>query len=336
MNNGLKKYAMICVAAVALACILIHGMAALSVRILDALDEKYMAYYEKNAKGVSSPWYRDGLHLVDEGFITELEAKDPGKGEIISIGSSMSRICFRSEVAGDPYRFLVCGNGCWKSDRQLYELYKMSGAENEKDAIILEFSFSTFRNMETSITQTILDKWGRYSVTEDGGIKEGSPVLTPVYALNVDMMRLQNIWELGKDIAFKDCDPFDLGEEIPGNFINNYFNYETVAGSCNMTEEMKDSMRALIEDISSEHTLVAELSPLPKGLAATDFGRQLNEYLDEELIPYLDEQGIAYLDYRQDHEDSDFCDGVHLGYEASVRYTEKLRNDMNGVIDGGR
>lgn len=336
MKKGIRIYVLICAAVILAACLLIHGIALLSVGILDRLDEKYLSYYKENRKGVSAPWYRDGLHIVDEGFIRELEEKSPQKADVIAIGSSMTIMPFNPKKAEDngyAYRFLVCGNGCWKSDRQLYELYREAGCENEDDIIKLEVSFSTFRDMETTITQTILDKWDKYSVFGEERIRQEPGWLSPVYALNLDLMRIQNLWEIGKDMAFGDEDPFGSGERIPGNFLNNYFSYEAVAESCNMTADMKEYMKDLMEDISSDHRLVVELSPLPAGLAATDFGQQLTAYMDEELIPCLEERGIPYFDYRYDYRDSEYCDGVHLGYEASLRYTGKLRKDMNGVMD---
>ena len=119
---------------------------------------------------------------------------------------------------------------------------------------------------------------------------------------------------------------------IPGNFRNNYFNYDTVASNCSMDEDMKEHVMALIKRIDSEHELVVELSPLPPGLAETDYGKQFNEYVEGELLPKLSEMDIKVLDYREDYENEEFCDGVHLGYDAGVRYTKKLTEDLNGVI----
>lgn len=79
--------------------------------------------------------------------------------------------------------------------------------------------------------------------------------------------------------------------------------------------------------------MVIELSPIPQGLLATDYGKEYNYYVDNELIPKLISNGIQYLDYRYRYEDSEFADGVHLGYNAGIDYTNELNKDLNNIIN---
>lgn len=322
-----------------LSMLMLAGLSQASLRLLNRLNNRYMKLYTAGERGVSSPWYLNGYHIVDEGFIDELSEIKNWDKNIVSIGSSLSVISFQPTIAepegGYEYRFLVCGNGCWKSDEQLYGIYKVSGSERKEDIVKLEVSFSTFREMETSITETVVSKWRRYRINPDNSVERTEDILTPVCKMNEALIRMQNVWELGQDINEQLGNRIrGQGDEmiIPGNFRNNYFNYDTVASNCSMDEDMKEHVMALIKRIDSEHELVVELSPLPPGLAETDYGKQFNEYVEGELLPKLSEIDIKVLDYREDYENEEFCDGVHLGYDAGVRYTKKLTEDLNGVI----
>ena len=335
MKKGLFSYFAILIPAMGLAVLLLAVLSKGSSALLEAMNVKYMAQYRAGERGISSPWYEDGYHIVDEGFMRELELIGENDNNIISLGSSMSVIPFsRQEAEGDPhsYRFLVCGNGCWRSDIQLYNMYCASGFAHEGDIIKLEVSFSTFRPMELSITRSVTDKWGAYIIDDEDNVRPAAAPLAPVYALNRSLIRLQNVFELEEDARGQVWDNFVKGTDrpvVPGNFRNDYFNYQAVADSCGMDEDMKQKMEQLIDRIASEHVLVVELSPLPGGLADTAYGRQLEDYIETELIPLLYKKGIRVLDYRRDFADEDFCDGVHPGYEAGIRYTRKLLADMN-------
>ncbi len=336
LPRSLVKYLLILLLVLFGAVGVVYGLAALSVAVLDGLNNRYMGYYKDEMRGVSSPWYLNGFHIVDEGFVDELYEMKNWEKDVVNIGSSLSVISFQPTITqlkdGYEYRFLVCGNGCWKSDEQLYNIYKASGAEGKDDIVKLEVSFSTFRDMDVSITETVIAKWRRFRVNGDNSVTKTSPLLIPVSHLNLQLIRIQNVWELGSDCITQ----WKSGTEdiiIPGNFRNNYFNYDTVASNCHMTKDMQKHVEALIDRIDSEHTLVVELSPLPRGLAQTEYGQQLNDYIDNDLIPALKEKGIRYFDYRTDYEDDEFCDGVHLGYDAGVRYTRKLTAELDSVIE---
>ncbi len=336
LPRSLVKYLLILLLVLFGAVGVVYGLAALSVAVLDGLNNRNMGYYKDEMRGVSSPWYLNGFHIVDEGFVDELYEMKNWEKDVVNIGSSLSVISFQPTITqlkdGYEYRFLVCGNGCWKSDEQLYNIYKASGAEGKDDIVKLEVSFSTFRDMDVSITETVIAKWRRFRVNGDNSVTKTSPLLIPVSHLNLQLIRIQNVWELGSDCITQ----WKSGTEdiiIPGNFRNNYFNYDTVASNCHMTKDMQKHVEALIDRIDSEHTLVVELSPLPRGLAQTEYGQQLNDYIDNDLIPALKEKGIRYFDYRTDYEDDEFCDGVHLGYDAGVRYTRKLTAELDSVIE---
>ncbi len=339
MKQSLIKYTAIILAVLAMGVVFLLLMSGVSVSVLDSLNSKYSAMYREGERGVSSPWYRDGYHIVDESFIDELSAlKAPGRS-IISLGSSLSVISFMRSAAKSPegydYRFLVCGNGCYKSDRQLYELYKVAAGGEKDDVIKLEVSYSTFRDMDTTITQTVVDKWGAYEIDSLGTVHEKTPLLLPVYELNKSLIKIQNLFELEEDLReqwYKGLRGDGDGKLIPGNFRNNYFNYETVAASCHMDEAMQAELLSLVEEISAEHRLIVELSPLPPSLAATDYGRRFTAYVEGELVPQLEDREIDVLDYRDDYGDGDFCDGVHLGYEGAAAYTEKLSADMDRLL----
>lgn len=331
--KGLGRYVftVLAVGLIALFLLFMGGKGAIA--ITNAANEYYLAYYRQGVKGFVSPWYRDGLHIVDEEFIDELDQLKEHKNNIITIGSSMSVIPLREEevdLADDyKYLFLVCGNGSWRSARIMDSLVRQADGYDASDIVKFEVSFSTFRDMEKSITETILDKWGKYSVNKNLTVRENSFVERPLYWVNLQLLRIQNVMELFVSWLEQIRVP---GAKAPGNFKNNYFNYESVADSCNMTEAMQESVEQEILRLNQDSNLVVELSCLPPGLAATDFGRELNAYLEKRLIPLLEKNQIHYLDYRSDYTDDEFADGVHLSYEASCRYTRKLNDDMNELI----
>lgn len=304
-----------------------------AIAVTDAANEYYLSYYKEGVEGFVSPWYKDGLHIVDEEFIDELDQLKEHENNIITIGSSMSVIPLREEEVAleEDYRylFLVCGNGSWRSDQIMDNLVRRADGYDASDIVKFEVSFSTFRDMEKSITETTLDKWGKYSVGRNLAVRENSLIERPVYWVNIQLLRIQNVWELFVSWLEQIRMPEPKGL---GNFKNNYFNYEGVADSCNMTDAMKESVEKEILRLNQDSNLVVELSCLPAGLAATDFGEKLNAYIDGEMIPLLEQNGIPYLDYRRDYADEEFADGVHLSYEAACRYTRKLNDDLNEII----
>lgn len=331
MAFGRYVFTVLVIGILALFLLFLGGKGA--VAITDAANDYYLTYYKEGIEGFVSPWYKDGLHIVDEEFIDELEQLKEHENNIITIGSSMSVIPLREEevdLDGDyRYLFLVCGNGSWRSDQIMDNLVRQADGYDPSDIVKFEVSFSTFRDMEKSITETTLDKWGKYSVGKNLSVKENSLVERPLYWVNLQLLRMQNVWELFISWMEQLRNPEPKGL---GNFKNNYFNYEGVADSCNMTEEMKESVEKEILRLNQDSNLVVELSCLPPGLAATDFGKELNGYIDGELIPILQENEIPYFDYRNDYTDEEFADGVHLSYDAACRYTRKLNEDLNKWI----
>lgn len=340
MKKSLGLYISIVIFVLGMALLIIFGLASLSEAKLSALNDKYMPLYVSGEKGVSAPWYKDGLHVVDEGFINEIERLDSSKPKIMALGSSMSIISCKSEPVelegGYDYGFLVCGNGSYRSDYQLYDLYRKSGIQNPKDIIKLEVSFSTFRYVDLTIADATLGKWGKYKV--DGlEVKKNAAAGAPLYYINKQLLKIQNIWELSYDYFEKKSKSSGClsGHEhiIPGNFINNYFAYDAVANSCNINPEIEDGVLDIVDMIQEENNLVVELSPLPEGLKNTEFGQDMNRFIDEKLIPHLENIDVKYLDYRNDYLEDEFCDGVHLGYEATDKYRNRLRTDLNEIIN---
>lgn len=348
----MRRY-FICVISTILIAILLLVLAAKgSEYYTDSLNEKYSELYKENATGVSAPWYEGGYHIIDGHFIKDLGEMRQENKKVVSIGSSVSVISFNQDVAaGDneyEYRFLTCGNGSYKSDVILYDLLKAQEVLTDDDIVKLEVSFSTFRDPGTTITETMLDKWGKYEVeyNEEGDnftVRECTPLLAPIYYINTCLIRIQSTWQLAMDYidqclhgshgtglsaranefgSFQNPDYDDV--IIPGNFRNNYYNPEAEAETLQMSDTGKITLLNLMDDISSENSLVVELSPFPPNLATTDFGREYCEYLDNELIPYLNEKGIEYFDFREDFEQSEYADGVHLGYEAGIKYTQMI------------
>lgn len=322
MRKGLKSYCLILAIVLVIATGILVGVSKLSIYITDCANKKYMPLYLEGEKGYSSPWYTNGLHIVDEGFIDELSDIKANKNNVISIGSSMSRISFRDEEAKLPdsyrYEFLVCGNGCHRSDRIFVNILENENLLNKENIIKYEISFSTFRQTDMTIAESSIEKWGAYKVNEDLSVAANSTLKLPIYELNKLLLKIQNVGELY------------LTEN---NFCNNYFNYDAVAKSCYMDEDMCKSVEKDICRIAQESNCVVEISPFPNGLAVTDYGKELQNYIDNELIPTLNDKGIPYFDYRNDYQDNEFADGVHLSYNASVEYTNRLNEDLAKIIE---
>lgn len=316
------------------ALLFVIGMSEVAVVITDGLNNRYEQLYKEGATGVSAPWYDKGYHIVDSRFINELSRmKKDNKKKVISVGSSVSIIGFNEdEAAYDTeyvYRFMTCGNGSYKSDEILYELLEEKNVIGPEDILKLEMSFSTFRSVSTTITETFLDKW-------DG-----------LY-INTCLIRIQSLWDLFMDYADQvkhgshgiglteranEFGVYPDGQydavKIPGNFRNNYYNPQAVVDNLEMTEDMQREYESLIAEMSNDHRLVVELSPLPPNIGATEYGISYNQYIDECLIPYLNDRGIKYLDYRNDYSQEEYADGAHLGYAAGMKYTKKIMEDLH-------
>ena len=147
---------------------LIFALGKLSEIITDYANRYYMSYYTEEIPGFSSPWYINGLHRVDEAFLLNL--KSTNDNTVYAIGSSLTSNDINDETVdlnGYVLKKLVCGNGSHRSNRILYNLGEESGIYKDKDIIKYEVSYSTFRNVEKTITESILDKWGKYSVDEN-------------------------------------------------------------------------------------------------------------------------------------------------------------------------
>ena len=346
-----------CIMGVAVLFVALTGR--LSIWLTDHLNEKYMPLYMENATGVSSPWYDYGYHIVDSRFIREMSRLRNDDKSVISIGSSVCVVPFHDEIAKDSdgfsYRFMTCGNGCYKSDRILYQLLTEENLISDEDIIKLEISFSTFRDIPVTITENILEKWGKYKVVYDTDaagsdiqIKRSPRILSPIYALNESLIRIQSVWDLAMDYKDQLTDgshgaglterAVQFGVEtngkydnmiIPGNFRNNYYNPDAVADSLDITDDIKDETEKLIADINKDHHLIVEISPMPPNLVKTGFGQKYMEYVDERLIPFLNKNGISYVDYREDYIQNEYADGVHLGYDAGIRYTNRIMEDIN-------
>ena len=348
------------VAAVLIAAILFIILAGrLAISLTDHLNSVYEPLYMENATGVSSPWYYRGYHIVDSRFIEEMSMLEKGDKSVIAIGSSVCVIPFHDELINEEspysYRFMTCGNGCYKSDRILYQLLKEEDLIKDSDIIKLEISFSTFREPSVTITETMLDKWGKYKVVYDDEVKktglriQRSPkIFDPLYALNTYLIRIQSVWDLsmdyldqvpgnshGKGLTQRAAE-FGVRTNgsyddliIPGNFRNNYYNPEAVADTLDISEDIMNETEKIIKDIEQDNNLMIELSPMPPNLYDTEFGIKYRDYVDNRLIPFLTANDIDYVDYRDDYRQEEYADGVHLGYEAGIRYTEKIEEDIN-------
>lgn len=321
MMSTLKKYIVLSISILVIAIVLLFAVGKISTAILDKANDTYLIKYQNAEEGYSSPWYKDGLHIVDEGFINEMGRLRDSDKRVISIGSSVSRIGFMPDMKSLPngydYYFLVCGNGCHISDKIFVDMLNLEGYLNKASIIKYEISFSTFRDTPMTIAESSIEKWGKYSI-KDGALVKNSDILLPLYWLNVELLKPQNVGEY-------------LFTE--NNFCNNYFDYDAVAATCYMDDDMKASVKEDILRIKAASNVLVELSALPKGLANTDYGKTLNDYIDNELLPFLDAEGIEYLDHRDSFEESEFADGVHLSYNAGRRYTQMLNEEMTDYIE---
>ena len=334
-KNGIFQYLKIGFLIVLVAFAFIFLLGKVSEKITAYADNYYRNYFLNEEPGFSAPWYVKGLHKVDEAFIYNL-SKDYNP-HVFLIGSSVSSNSIDADTVSlnenYTYKALVCGNGCYRSNRIFINMGEKAGLFTDKDIIKYEVSFSTFRDSEKTITETVLDKWGKYSVNEDLTINENSLLKSPLYRINVELIKIQNVWEIftswWEQTNHPDRYPLPRGY---ANFKNNYFNYDAVADSCHFTEEYAESVLKDIDELNDKYVEVVEISPLPQGLLNTDYGQLVNEFIDNELIPHLDKKGIRYRDLRNAFEDREFADGVHLSYEAEVKYTNELNDYMNDVI----
>ena len=322
MKSGLKTYFFISLKIIIISVIFVYGVSALAIFITDKANEQYLPHYIAQERGYSSPWYKNGLHIVDEGFIDDIEKIKKNNNSVVSIGSSMSRIPFRYEESSLPkdynYYFLVCGNGCYRSDRIFTNMLKSENLLNKDLIVKYEISFSTFRRTEMTIAESSIDKWGAFSVDDDLEIRKNCVLLQPVFELNKLLLKIQNVGELY------------LTEN---NFCNNYFDYEAVAKSCGYEDYMYDYVTEDIKALADEAVCVVEISPLPEGLANTEYGKEFEKIVDDKLIPYLDNMNIDYLDLRKNFEESEFADGVHLSYNAGIEYTRILNEELGNIIE---
>lgn len=321
MKSGISKLCLIGLSVLLSAFIFIQIFAFLAVCITDKANEYYMPKFLSEEKGYSSPWYDNGLHIVDEGFIDQIKEMKDNQNRVIVLGSSLSRISFQEslEDLADDYKvfFCVCGNGCYRSDRVFLNILDTEKLIDKNSIVKYEMSFSTFRYTELTIAESSIDKWGKYIVKDDLSVKKCPTIYEPFTEINKSLIKIQNIGEL----FFTE-----------NNFCNNYFDYEAVAASCKMTDEMKADVFNDIERINDKAICLVELSPTPEGLKETEYGKQLSSFIDIELIPYMNKNNIPYVDYRNCFADEQFADGVHLSYNAGVEYTKMLNNDINMII----
>lgn len=337
MNNKKEtiiNYIKIVIITIVLMVSIVFFLGKISEKITNKTNEYYMDYFINEVKGFSSPWYERGLHRVDEAFIYSLNKTD--ENTVYIIGSSLSSNNLNDDTVsfnGYIHKNLVCGNGSYRSNRILYNLLKKLSLCKDKDIVKYEVSFSTFRDVNKTITETVLDKWGKYSVDENLNIIENSACLSPIYAINVELIKIQNVWELitsfWEQNNHKEWYPSPRGY---ANYKNNYFSYDAVADSCCFMDEYAESVMGDIKDINENYNEVVEISPIPDGLLNTEFGQTLNNFIEDELIPYLNDNNIRYLDLRYDYSDEEFADGVHLSYKATKKYTNTLNEYINSVI----
>ena len=311
-----------------------------AVAITELCDDHYYEIFRTGAKGYIAPWYTNGLHVVDEGFISELDrlTSDKNKsGNIIAIGSSLTALEFdpvkqkeRLRDSYDMYIF-VSGGGSWKTNIILDNLIRKNYKYTKKDIVKVEVSYSTFHHAAgTTIAESAIDKWGKYSVGKSFDIKENNKLLSPLYALNVDLMKIQNVWELLLSYCSVDERRANMG---PGNYRNNFFNHEGVAKSFAVTDDKVTRIESQLLQLANDTNVVVEFSPMAPGLKATDNGKEYNKFIKKHMKPFCKKHGIKYLDYRGKYPEEAFVDGAHLSYDASIRYTLKLDHDLNSIID---
>ncbi|SFK73402.1 hypothetical protein SAMN05216390_10345 [Lachnospiraceae bacterium KH1T2] len=315
-------------------------LARLAVVITEITDDHYYKAFKENDKGYIAPWYTNGLHVVDEGFISELDRLTSDKnnsGNIIAIGSSLTALEFdpvkQKERLRDSYDMYIfaSGGGSWRTNIILDNLVRKEYQYTKKDIVKVEVSYSTFRNATTTtIAESTIDKWGKYRVTSEYGIEGNNPLLSPLYDLNVNLMRIQNVFEL----AVSYISPVDRAAKIgPGNYRNNYFNHENVAKAFSVTDDKIEKIETQLLQLDNETNVVVEFSPIAPGLAQTKSGKKYMKFIKKGMKPFLKKHGIKYLDYRGKYKEEDFIDGAHLSYDASIRYTLKLDHDLNEMID---
>ncbi|MCR4744768.1 MAG: hypothetical protein K5894_06000 [Lachnospiraceae bacterium] len=335
-----RKYIIYVIAIIVVSGILLHFAGIASEAFTEVCDDHYYEYYKKDYKGYISPWYTDGLHVVDEGFIHSLQMLTHSKndtGNIIAIGSSLTAMEFdaekQKERLRDSYDMYVfaSGSGSWRTNLVLDNLIRTEYEYTDKDIVKLEVSYSTFRNADNlTIAEATIDKWGKYRVEDDFSVKKNTWLLAPVYAMNVDLMRIQNVAEIVTSYFNKTEMDAGIG---PANYRNNYFNHESVAESFAVTDERIDLIESQILRLDNDTNLVVEFSPMAPGLKKTKNGKEYNTCVKKVLKPFLKEHRIKYLDYRGNYKETEFIDGAHLSYDASIRYTLKLDHDLNKIID---
>lgn len=332
----LLSYITIGIMVIAMAIAIIFVLGSISETILDKTNDYYQVMYINGERGFSAPWYEKGLHRVDEAFINTLnegvkERKTIAKNDINNahtvflIGSSVSSNAIDKETANNNYKTLVCGNGCYRSNRLLINLAELENIIKPDDIIKYEISFSTFRDTSYTITESVIDKWGKYRIKDDLTVIKNNALLAPIYAINIQLIKIQNVWELAMSFKEQKGHPDRYPEPIGiGNFKNNYFDYDAVAESCHFDDTYAKYVKEDIDYLNSKYDTIVEFGPLPTGLLETDYGKILDGFIDEDLIPYLTENNICYRDVRYDFTDSEFTDGVHLSYEATKKYTRGL------------
>ena len=277
---------------------------------------------------------------MDEGFIDSLQEMTSSKndtGNIIAIGSSLTAMEFDAEKQKERLRdnydmyVFASGSGSWRTNIVLDNLIRTEYEYSDKDIVKLEVSYSTFRNADNmTIAESTIEKWGKYRVGEDLSVKKNTSLLAPVYALNVELMRIQNVAEIvGSYLSKKDMSA-GIG---PANYRNNYFNHESVAENFAVTDERVEMIEAQILQLANDTNVVVEFSPMAPGLKKTDSGREYTNCVKKVLKPFLKKNKIKYLDYRGNYSENEFIDGAHLSYDASIRYTLKLDHDLNKIID---
>ena len=306
----------------------------------DYTDAHYWQLYKENARGYISPWYNKGLHIVDEGFIEELSRIEKSDSEstnthnVIAIGSSLSAKEYDPEQIrlADGYDIYIfaAGGGSWRSNIVLDNLVRSVHPYTKSDIVKLEVSYSTFRDGEDKTTpEKVIGKWKAFCVADDLSVKRSPGAFGIIYNTSADLMRTDNVLGLVNSYFSADDRAAEIG---PGNYRNNYFDYQNVSESISVNAASAEKIEKQILGLDKDTHVIAELSPIPPGLQETKNGSEYMEYVDKELIPWLDENGIRYIDYRRDFDNSDFADGAHLNYKAAKIYTKKLIVNLNYII----
>ncbi len=300
-------------------------------------DTHYYSAYKKDNRGYIAPWYTNGLHIVDEGFINSMDRLEHDTdipGHVFVIGSSLSAMEYdpvKQHLRNNYGMYMFAsGSGSWRTNIILDNLIRTKWEYTDKDIVKLEVSYSTFRNADDeTIAESSIEKWGKYHVTEDFQIEENTPLLQPLYDLNVNMIKVQNMWEI---ISTYFSPTYRNAKIGPANYRNNYFNHEGTAEHIAVTEDKIESVTSQIKDLSSKTNVVIELSPIAPGLRDTESVSEYMKYVDEELKPWLKENKVPCLDYRELFPEKEFIDGAHLSYKASLRYTRRMNQDLNNMI----